>query len=77
MEAQTLTKSPPESAGYDTCVVHSDFIASDRYVFTALLYLSDYGLDFTGGETTFVDEYNYNSDWYAAVRRGDLSAVTG
>ena len=40
------------------CELHSDFHSSQRsptaYVFSALVYLSDWGVSFTGGETVFV-----------------------
>ena len=36
------------------CELHSDFHSSSKYVFTAIIYLSDWGSEFTGGETVFV-----------------------
>ena len=38
------------------CEMHSDFVSLSSYVFTAILYLNDYGEDFTGGETIFAHD---------------------
>jgi hypothetical protein len=40
--------------GLEPCAMHSDFDTETHYVYTAIVYLSDYGRDFSGGETVFV-----------------------
>ena len=38
------------------CEMHSDFHSSKTYVYTAIVYLSDWGDMFTGGETVFAHQ---------------------
>jgi hypothetical protein len=55
--------------------MHSDFHSMPHYVFTALVYLSDYGADFTGGETVFLHGLNLGEPLVIArdaTGRGDI-----
>jgi len=54
--------------------VHVDKETYGSFHYTSLLYLTDYGTDFTGGRFTFVDEGGYNTT--VEPRLGRLSFFT-
>ena len=57
------------------CEMHSDFHSSTSFVFTAIIYLSDWGESFTGGETVFAHEIGGGEKKMGAAVRADDSAT--
>jgi hypothetical protein len=55
-----------------TCEMHSDFHSSKSYVFTAIVYLSNWGDSFTGGETVFAHEIGGGETAMASAVRADI-----
>ena len=57
------------------CEMHSDFHSSTSFVFTAIIYLSDWGDRFTGGETVFAHEIGGGEKKMGVAVRTDDSAT--
>lgn len=57
-----------------SCQLHSDFHSLKTYVFTAIVYLSDWGDTFSGGETVFAHEFGGGDE---NMRRAVREEVVG
>lgn len=73
---QSAAPWPDAPAPWYTRSLHGDLNTDEMFLYTCILYLSDYGVDVHGGETGIADEVVWPSDEHAVIA-GRTSRVTG